>query len=261
MPLRAIQSQSLGDQVFEQLTREILTGHFAPGDQLPSERALVTTFRVNRHVVREALKRILQLGLVRSNHGGGTVVLDFKNTAGLDLMALMAEHSQADAETMSYWLAIHEMRAALGADAARLCALRGPEELKAKLVAIANRMVEIGDGPGLFDLEIEFWDLVIDGSGNIAYRLGYNTLIKGVLAKATIDVARTWSIHEIKEDGYRVVIAGAIADGNAKQAEARTRESMNKAVAFLGKQFEVAGEAPDTASPMKRARATPRRVR
>lgn len=95
MPLRTVRNQSLGDQVFEQLGREIVLGHFAPGEHLPPERTLVETFGVNRHVVREALKRLEQMGLIRGAQGDGTLVLDFKKTAGLDLLALMAEQAQA----------------------------------------------------------------------------------------------------------------------------------------------------------------------
>jgi GntR family transcriptional repressor for pyruvate dehydrogenase complex len=257
MALKAIRNQSLNDQIFEQLGREIMLGRFAVGAHLPPERTLGTTFGVNRHVVREALKRLEQIGLIRVTQGEGTVVLDFRRTAGLDLLALMAEHVGADADVMSYWLAVHEMRAALGADAARLCAERGSKALKQELLAIADRMAAVGDGPELFTLEIEFWTRVIDGSGNIAYRLGYNTLIKAVLSPSAVDLARTWSIHEIRQDGYRALIAKAIAAGNAKKAEAKTRESMNLVVAFLKKQL-VAGTqaAGKTRAP---ARTAPRR--
>ncbi|HEX4340550.1 MAG TPA: GntR family transcriptional regulator [Polyangiaceae bacterium] len=260
MVFRAVKNQSLGDQVFEQVAREILTGRFTPGEQLPSERALVTTFGVNRHVVREALKRIEQLGLVSVTHGGGTVVLDFRKHAGLDLMAVMADNAQADDESMTYWLAVHEMRAAIGADAARLCAIRAPKEVKARLSAIAQRMAELGDGPELFDLEIEFWELVIDGSANLAYRLGFNTLMKGVLAKATIELARSWSIHEVKESGYRGAIARAIAEGNAKQAEAKTRESMNLVVTYLDKRVGPTSELAKKEPPKKKPPA-PKRIK
>lgn len=250
MALQAIRNQSLGDKVFEQIGSEIMSGRFAPGSQIPPERTLGTTFGVNRHVVREALKRLEQVGLVRISQGEGTVVLDFKKTAGLDLLALLAEHAQADEGAMTYWLAVHEMRAALGSDAARLCALRASKELKAELLEIAREMEKIGDGPDLFTQEIKFWDLVIDGSGNLAYRLGYNTLIKAVLAPATVDLARTWSIHEIKESGYRLAIAKALAAGDGKKAEKKTRESMSLVVAMLAKL--VASEST-SADPTRRA--------
>jgi DNA-binding FadR family transcriptional regulator len=248
MPFRVVRAQSLGDQVFEQIGREIITGRFAPGTQLPSERTLVSTFGVNRHVIREALKRIEQVGLVRVTHGGGTMVLDFKKSAGLDLMALMSENAHAGPDVMSYWLAVHEMRAAIGADAARLCALRASKELRTKISAVAARMAKIGDGPQLFELEMEFWELVIEGSGNIAYRLGFNTLLRAVQAPATVELARRWSIHEVKESGYRGPLARAIAEGDSETAEATTRESMNLVVTYLSGHPAVLSAGPPTAA-------------
>jgi GntR family transcriptional repressor for pyruvate dehydrogenase complex len=56
---------------FEQL---ILSGQLAPGDQLPSERAIADEMAVSRSVVREAISRLASLGLVRSLHGSGTRV-------------------------------------------------------------------------------------------------------------------------------------------------------------------------------------------
>jgi DNA-binding FadR family transcriptional regulator len=56
------------------LEQAILSGKWAPGDRLPSEREISTEMDVSRSVVREALGRLASLGLVRSVHGSGTVV-------------------------------------------------------------------------------------------------------------------------------------------------------------------------------------------
>lgn len=54
--------------------RLILSGELAPGDALPSERAISAEKDVSRSVVREAISRLASLGLVRSVHGSGTRV-------------------------------------------------------------------------------------------------------------------------------------------------------------------------------------------
>lgn len=58
----------------DQLERAILSGELAPGDPLPSEREISAQMGVSRSVVREAIKRLASLGLVRSVHGSGTRV-------------------------------------------------------------------------------------------------------------------------------------------------------------------------------------------
>jgi DNA-binding FadR family transcriptional regulator len=53
---------------------QILSGALAPGDLLPSERALTGQWDMGRSGVREAINRLASLGLVRSVHGSGTRV-------------------------------------------------------------------------------------------------------------------------------------------------------------------------------------------
>jgi DNA-binding FadR family transcriptional regulator len=93
-----VQRQPLSDTVFAQLRDAVLAGRYGPGGFLPPERELAAAFAVNRHAVREALKRLQQAGFVRVLHGGGTEVLDVRRTAGLDLLGQLArapgEHTE-----------------------------------------------------------------------------------------------------------------------------------------------------------------------
>ena len=73
-------------EVHRRLREQILSGELAPGDPIPSERALSEELGVNRHAVREALKRLQQAGLVRISQGGATRVLDWRDSAGLEVL-------------------------------------------------------------------------------------------------------------------------------------------------------------------------------
>jgi GntR family transcriptional repressor for pyruvate dehydrogenase complex len=251
MSLRAVQNRSLGDQVFQQLAGEIMSGRYAAGEGLPAERSLAEVFHVNRHVVREALKRLEQVGLVRIAQGGSTRVLDFKRHAGLDLLAMMAEHAAGGEQVAGYLLSVLEMRAAIGIDVVRLCALRADRSVRDALVAIAADMSATTRDDRLFELEVEFWDRLHDGADNLAYRLAYNSLVKGAFAMGPL--ARQWSIDEIKRSDRRVPLAAAIAAGDAAKAEALTRETMRPPVDELAQRVaETTGAtlliAPRTAS-------------
>ncbi|MGO9837317.1 MAG: FadR/GntR family transcriptional regulator [Polyangiaceae bacterium] len=228
MSLRAVENQSLADKIFEQLGAEIVTGRYAPGASLPAERALSEIFRVNRHVVREALKRLEQVGLVAIAQGGSTKVLDYLRHAGLDLLGILSEHARGGEDVAHYWLSILEMRAAVATDVARLCALRGSQAVKDDLRAIARQMSVAADDDVLFALEVRFWERMLDGANNVAYRLAFNSMVKsvGVMGRA----AQLWSVNEVRNSGYRVATAAAIARGNAPQAEAVTRKAMRESV-------------------------------
>lgn len=59
----------------EQLLRErVEDGEWKPGDNLPSEAELCSTFKVSRTVVRQALNKLSQDGIVYKEKGRGTFV-------------------------------------------------------------------------------------------------------------------------------------------------------------------------------------------
>ena len=62
-------------QMAESLLGQIRTGSLTVGDSLPGELELVATFGVSRHTVREALRRLQELGLIGRRQGVGTFVL------------------------------------------------------------------------------------------------------------------------------------------------------------------------------------------
>jgi DNA-binding FadR family transcriptional regulator len=64
---------SLSESISARIRDEILRGRYRAGDRLPSERELALRFNVHRGAVREALKKIEQLGLAEIRPGGTRV--------------------------------------------------------------------------------------------------------------------------------------------------------------------------------------------
>ncbi len=63
-------------QRIETMLREaIAEGRYAVGTLLPTEAELCETLRVSRHTIREALRRLVQAGLVERRQGAGTLVV------------------------------------------------------------------------------------------------------------------------------------------------------------------------------------------
>lgn len=61
-------------QIAETIEAEIAGGGLTPGTRLPTEAALTERFGVNRHTVRQAIKSLVDKGLVRVTQGSGTYV-------------------------------------------------------------------------------------------------------------------------------------------------------------------------------------------
>ena len=72
--LEAIRRPRLYEEVAKQLQGMIGDGRLKPGDWLPPERELVRSFQVSRGSVRDAIRTLEVMGLVRSRQGEGTMV-------------------------------------------------------------------------------------------------------------------------------------------------------------------------------------------
>src|SRR4051794_25674544 len=68
-PFPTVMRTRLSDQAYGRLFHKIVTGEFKEGDVLPSENDLCRSFQVSRPVVREALRRLRQDGLIASRIG------------------------------------------------------------------------------------------------------------------------------------------------------------------------------------------------
>jgi GntR family transcriptional regulator, transcriptional repressor for pyruvate dehydrogenase complex len=67
-------TRSKVEDITDILRDEILRGQYRPGERLPSERDLAARFESNRGGVREALKKLEQLGIATITPGGVRVV-------------------------------------------------------------------------------------------------------------------------------------------------------------------------------------------
>ncbi|WEZ84500.1 FadR/GntR family transcriptional regulator [Rhizobium sp. 32-5/1] len=67
-------SVRLVDRVFDQLRERIRSGNYPPDSRLPGEHELASIMGVSRPIVRDALGRLREEGLVYSRQGAGTFV-------------------------------------------------------------------------------------------------------------------------------------------------------------------------------------------
>lgn len=70
----AKQRKSLAEVVFDRLFRAIKSGAYGPDERLPTEHDLAAEFQVSRPIVREALRRLRDQGLIYSRQGAGSFV-------------------------------------------------------------------------------------------------------------------------------------------------------------------------------------------
>ena len=85
----AIKSEKFAEKIAQQIMVMLGSGELKPGDALPSERDLASSFQVSRAVVREALGMLAVRGLVNIHQGKPTTVNDVANWNTLDPHVLL----------------------------------------------------------------------------------------------------------------------------------------------------------------------------
>ncbi|MET7674501.1 FadR/GntR family transcriptional regulator [Streptomyces seoulensis] len=223
-----VRREAVSDQLYAVLRDRILGGTLPPGTPLTAERDLAAEFGVNRHAVREAVKRLQQARLIEVSHGGRTLVLDWRRTAGLDL-ALGIAAADTGPSTAELTRDALEMRACIGADAARLCALRCSDRAAAHIMESANHYAVQGpDFTELGEADVAWWRLIVEGSGNLAYLLAFNSLVTGALPVAEVpDASRAAELLDVEA---HLRLGALIAGREPVAAERLARELLSRSV-------------------------------
>ena len=91
-----IQKKSLADMVAEQLKQQIVEGVYTIGDKLPTEPELMKTFKVGRSSIREAVKLLVNMGVVQVRQGSGTFVAEASDDNRGSINMSIADRTELD---------------------------------------------------------------------------------------------------------------------------------------------------------------------
>jgi GntR family transcriptional regulator, transcriptional repressor for pyruvate dehydrogenase complex len=161
---------SVPDLVFAQLSEAILSGQYAAGERLPTQRKLAAELGVNMASVRSALSRLEQLRLIEVRHGDATRVLDWRNSGGLEALAVLGSD---DPNTIA---ALFEARRLLLVEATRLaCERRTPEQADELRELAAAMSVAREDSAALL-ADWSFMSTLVQAAGNLILQLIMNSV-------------------------------------------------------------------------------------
>lgn len=117
MALQKVKKQNISDIVYEQLEQNILSGEWKPGNKIPSENTLSGQLGVSRVTVRNALQRLISIGLIEAKQGGGTYVKQSDDGETLQLIKPILAQTKPDVKYfLEYRLVIEPEMAALAAE-------------------------------------------------------------------------------------------------------------------------------------------------
>jgi GntR family transcriptional repressor for pyruvate dehydrogenase complex len=159
--LKPIRPKRISDQVFEQLKDLIFKGHLKPGEKMMTERDLAQALGVSRPTVREAINKLVNLGVVEHRQGQGTFVKSPSDDSQKNPLAAIISDRESDL------VELLEVRLGLECNAATLAAQRATEEdIRALERCLDEMVVEVERGGLGSDADVCFHMAIAFASGN-----------------------------------------------------------------------------------------------
>src|SRR5579864_1851716 len=155
----AISRKKVYAEVARQLECRILQ-ELKPGDMLPPERELAQAFGVSRSSIRDAIRRLEAVGLVRPRQGAGTVICEPADSAANPLTSILHQKHRMISELLDVRKIIER------ALSARAAVHVSPEQI-AELDAIVRQQREkVQEGESGIEEDSHFHYAIALASGN-----------------------------------------------------------------------------------------------
>ncbi len=192
IPFEPIRRETVMDTVARRIEQLVRNGELKSGDRLPPEPELAQMLRVSRSSLREALKGLMYLGLIKSKAGDGTYIQS-------SLSRVLNQHFQ--------WmillnevkhLEIYELRKILEPEVAALAAKRASRADIDRLEAALHGMAEgRGNHEAVHAWDIQFHDAFAQASGNAAIQTTMQMLYHATseARKAVMPFIDNWDRH------------------------------------------------------------------
>lgn len=221
---------NLPGQMAREMGRRIVAGSYEPGEMIDDENTLAAKFQVSRAVVREAVKILVEKGMLSVRRGIGTKVLQRHSWKLLD-DDVMAWHLSAPPKK-AFLVQLAEIRLAVEPKAARWAAERATEEEIKGIQAACDRMAsEQGTAERFIIADALFHKSILRAAHN-----EFLAAIEGVTFSALLISVRITN-KDPRENGASIAfhrdVANAIEARDGDRAEELTVKLLEDAVRRL----------------------------
>jgi DNA-binding FadR family transcriptional regulator len=228
MKLTALEKpKSRVEAVCEQLGKLIRKAD--PGDReacwLPGERSLAERLGVSRSVVREAIQRLVQQGLLEIQHGNGVKMVQHLHRPLCESLARLLPEERERLRQLN------ELRLSLEPDAAALAAERRSAADLKNLQAIHARLLAATEAEAAIHLDLAFHQAIAAASGNRIFQLVLDSLAELGLRSRLRSMSRVGTLPAVRQ---HAAILRAIESADAAAARRAMRAHVLAAVKDLG---------------------------
>ncbi len=169
--------------MFGALLEALLNEVYAPGTRLPPQRTLAVELGVTMTALREALKRLEQMGLIEVRHGDAMWVANWRERGGLDVLGhLLVRPDGLDTAVLGDVL---EARSHMLRELAGLAAERVDGARASRIADLAAAVVAAGDDAAAALADFAFFTEVAYAADNVVFVLILNAIRSTYFAHAT----------------------------------------------------------------------------
>jgi len=209
------------ERVFDFLKEKLLSGALKEGDVLLPERELCQALEVSRPVLREALRALSILGVVKIRHGVGSVISSPSVEVLGDFFSFALAHSGDAVDE------VLEARIAIECQAARLAVSKAGIADFEKLRGYADKIADTIDDPvSGAQADYRFHMALVEASSASALRTMYvavaDLLQRSHVGRRVLVGADSETRQQIIDDHYRILTT--LTEGNPDAAERVVRQ-------------------------------------
>ena len=168
-------------QISDLLARRILDGRYKVDDRLPTERELAAEFSTNRNAIREAIKRLEGIGMVRVRQGSGIYVEEMELSGSVQMLDVLVTREDGSVNREFLHDAL-EFRGNVMRMVVRAAAVRRSEaELEEMRRLTRERREAHNDLPRLREITRTLLRLMAEAAHNRVYLFVLNTTSRAQL--------------------------------------------------------------------------------
>jgi GntR family transcriptional repressor for pyruvate dehydrogenase complex len=220
----AVSGNAVFQVVSEELKQRIRRGEWLPGERLPSITQLAKALKVSTASMREALRSLQSIGLVKIEHGRGVFVTGSRSSSDV------ASHFQNVG--IGLIVALAETRRILEPELAALAAERGADDELAEIERLAQQMeAEAKQDADFVEPDVQFHRRIAQAARNqVLYRMMESVNDLFLESRKVTSVEPGMTARAVR---YHLLIAEALRDRNAPQARLLMLAHMNDTLSSL----------------------------
>ncbi len=218
-------------QIADLLARRLLDGCYKVGDRLPTERELAAEFGTNRNAIREAIKRLEGLGMVRARQGSGIYAEEIELSGGVQMLDVLVTHEDGSVNREFLHDAL-EFRGNVMRMMVRAAAVRRTEEELGEMRRLARERSEAhNDVPRLREITRRLLRLMAGAAHNRVYLFVFNTTSRAQLQLWDMIDMPLVGFSRLQRTVEQIVEATAARDAaSAELAVVRLMEDVHRAI-------------------------------